>query len=116
MSEADEQHAKLLDIATKYQEAVNIMHSLQKHWNDLLPKYLGITPGTIVTREEWTGPWGSDQRVLCEYKITRIDSSEPTVDRTKRPYKPWVYGIKRVKSGEWGQREFHLYGDWKLKV
>ena len=38
------------------------------------------------------------------YRVTRL---------SKGYEKPWAYGVKKRKNGEWGTGEFYLYSEWE---
>lgn len=104
---------KLIGIDKRFDAAYRIMRAMQSEWDELLPQYLGIAPGTIVTviRGSWKRP-----PVEQEYKITNIVCNEPCANNAKNSYKPWVRAVKKLKDGSWGKREICLYSDWKLKT
>ena len=59
-------------------------------------KKYNIDIGSIVTREG------------CDYKVIWITSKGIDI-------KPWIICLKKKNNGEYGKREYSLYGRWEIK-
>lgn len=76
---------------------------------DRITRELAIAKSKLVAAKIAAAGVSIGQEVMyngIRYKVTNID-----VSMFK---KPWLKGVSRTKSGEWGKQNRHLYGDWEL--
>ena len=75
-------------------ELGSINDEIKRLKEEIAHRDYGVKPGVLVIYKNE------------QYKITSIDA------RWKG--RPWIYGVKRNKGGDWSKRSCHLFGPWEL--
>ncbi len=89
---AAEADVEAADAAAK--AARKALFEAQKRLGELRCDAIGIHLGDMVRHEG------------VSYKVTRISA-------WYNPRKPWLEGVRKLKSGEWSSTHRHLYSDWE---